>query len=457
MNNVIYELIKYGHCSDINDLNNTIDKLTELINSLKVDKLKFNIVEYLQNIKNNYTQYITKIIDKYSSNSNNDDIKYNFDIFDDEIFLMSFGIIVDDNIPYNNSYISAYSLLKNIKNKFDEDNLKIYTDNMDDYVACYLCLLNIIYDHGGGKDITDILVNSYDNIYLNNAIYISSTYKIYNHNVEIQNMFTLMSIDVANNINNNSKEYKQLILSMFVPVKIYFEFIKDNYIGIKLQYSPSYSENRLFTLNDINDVVYYRDSDWSKPTQTLINGNNELLNKLCIYEENMRHINEIMNIKNNISSQWLHDDIVNKFNYLSLTKKLTSVNIRIGDILKPIRSGGTNNNTIGTKYPYITSINTNNGIVNYVDKYDTRADKDNPIMSIGTNYTGKGYAYVHTYDFAHSPCVILFMMKTDSINIYNLSFSITNHLTNLTLPKYISSKYILTQYIDVIASDKMLL
>lgn len=462
MDNIIYEIVKYGHCVNLNDFNNTIDKINELIKSFKNnDNYIYDIVDYLDNLKNNYKQYINKIINKYITNPNNKFNEININIFDDYVYLTSFGIIVDDIILYDNYYISAYSILKTIEDKFDEDNLKIYTNNIEDYVACYLCLLNIIYNHGGGKNINDIMLDSYDNIYLNNAIYITRTNELYknNHNIDIKNIFTLLQIDIANNTNISSHEIKQQILMKYLPIKFYNEFSTNNYIGILMIYSPTNNINRSFQIEEINDVLYKYNSDWSKQTQTITEDETiNLLNNLYIYEENIRHVKQIMHIKNSNHEPWFNNNIDERFTHLNISKKLLSVNVKIGDVLSVFRSGGTNIDKRGSKYPYVSSIDTNNGIYYYVDKFDTIAGENNPIISIGMTHTGKGSAFVHTYNFAHSPNVVLFKMKTNNINVYNLSFSITEYLTKIktSLPSYISAKFILSQYINVIASDNMI-
>ena len=452
MHNIVYELVKYGNCSSVDDVNSTIEKINELIYPDK-NKMLFDVVDYLNNLKNNYTNYITKLVNK----SKADIVKHDLNIFDESAYLLSFGIIVDESIPYDSYYISAYSLLKGIEDKYDEDNLKIYTANIDDYVACYLSLLNSIYNHGGGKDVNDILLSSLDNLYLANAIYITTSYELYKlNNIEIHNMFTLLPMDIANNVNEHSKEYKKLILTKYLPIRFLNEFITHDYIGVMLLYSPCYDSNRLFEVEDIPNVVYTYESDWSRATQTITtNETLRLLNDLYLYEENIRHAKQTMYIKANISMPGFQEDIDKRFEYLSITKGLTTMNVKIGDILTMLKSKGTTISKQGNTYPYITATDTNNGIYCYVDKYDTEASEDNPIISIGMTHSGKGYAFVHTYNISHAPTVVLFKPITKDINIYNIAFSITNYLTRMkaTLPNYISAKFVLQQYINVVVSN----
>ena len=457
MNNIVYELVNYGKCASIDDINATIDKIKELVYT-DIDNMLFNIVDYLNNLKNNYTNYVSKLVDKYVNNSSKTNIvKHELSIFDDSVYLMSFGIIVDDVIQYGNSYMSAYSLLKGLENKFDEDNLKIYTADIDDYVACYLCLLNSIYSHGGGKNVSDILIKSYENVYLANAVYITSTYELYKvNNNEIQNLFMLLSMDVANNTDEHSKEYKKMILTKYLPIRFCNDFATNGYIGVILTYSPSYDNNRMFQIEDIPNVVYTCKSDWSKATQTITtNDTIELLNDLYTYEENIRHAKQLMYIKDNITKPWFHEDIDKRFTYLSITKGLTTMNVKLGDVLIMLKSKGSAIKKQGNKYPYVNTIDINNGISCYVDTYDTEADENNPVISIGMTHSGKGYAFVHVYNLAHAQTVILFKPITKSVNVYNIAFSITNHLTKMkaTLPSYISARFVLQQHINIVVSN----
>ena len=120
-----------------------------------------------------------------------------------------------------------------------------------------------------------------------------------------------------------------------------------------------------------------------------------------------------------------------------------------------LKSKGSSIKKQGDKYPYVNTIDINNGISCYVDTYDTEADENNPVISIGMTHSGKGYAFVHMYNLAHAPTVILFKPITKSVNVYNIAFSITNHLTKMkaVLPNYISAKFVLQQYINIVVSN----
>ena len=448
MDNIVYEIITYGNCVNINDFMLTIDKIQTLIQNEKV-------IDYLNNVKTNYTQYINKLLTKY-----NKQYKYTppiniFDIFEETDMLLSFGIIVNDVLLYNDKILSAYSLLKSIENNFEEDNMKIYTNNIDDYVACYICLLNIVYNHGGGKNIDDIIINDYNDVYFQNVIYLSAT--IDDINIETQNMFTFIPTTIANNQNKQSVEYKQLLLNKFIPIRFVQRDYDINYFGVLMKKTNLFT--RLFSLDDVPNVVYTAKSDWTKQTQTvMIHENTNLLNKLYLYEENIRHVKQIIDIKQNYNQQRYHENINKYFTNLDIKydflQNVSYVEVKLGDIIKMIRSISSRLNNEGTLYPYISSIDTNNGIYTFVDHMDTQASEDNPIISIGMTHSGKGFAFVHTYNFAHSPNVVLFKLTNKNYNIYNVAFSITEYLTHLSssLPRYISAKYILSQNVKIIVS-----
>ena len=81
MEYIIYEIINYSNCQDINDFIYTVGILQGLAQQ------NTNVVNYLENIKNNYTQYITKIIAKHNQHVFVPPLNI-LDIYDESTLLM---------------------------------------------------------------------------------------------------------------------------------------------------------------------------------------------------------------------------------------------------------------------------------------------------------------------------------------------------------------------------------
>ena len=453
MEYIIYEIINYGNCQDINDFIYTVGILQGLAQQ------NTNVVNYLENIKNNYTQYITKIITKRNQHVFVPPLNI-LDIYDESTLLMLFGIIVENIVIYKNKPLTAYSLLKSIENVVDEDNLIISTVDEDDYIACYICLLNIVYKHGGGKNIDDILVSpsTVADRYIHNAVYITDIHSMPAVLLNIKNMFTIIPTSVANNTNEKAYVIKKCLLDKYIPTMFLTQLNTDEWFCIKL--TTNENNTTCFQIDGLNDVVYTAKSDWTKTTQTvLLHDNMKVLQNLYLFEENIKHVKQLVDIKHNFDQPWYCENIDKRFSFLdinnSIIKQVSYIEMKLSDVLVPLRTAGTRITQEGTLYPYVSSINTNNGISCYVDKHDVSASDDNPVISIGMTHTGRGYAFVHTYDFAHSPNTVLFKMKTTDINPYNVAFSITEYMVNIAdrLPKDISMNLVLCQYIKIIVPE----
>ena len=458
MDEVIEEIILFGNCSSLFEFNFTLEKIQKLIESSSPNNEEKEIINYLEKIKNNYTQYIKRILEKPRKQRT---IENNIlSIFDETVYLLSFGIIVNDVIIYDNKRLSAYYLLKSIQKHFNEDNIKVFTNDFEDYVACYIFLLNIFFSIGGGRNIHSVLLDDIKDNEFENCVYISEN--IFSKDLPLKkiNAKNILTILSTKNISDekDKQHYKQKILEHFTPKQFYRNIMTDKFYPVLL--SPG--SCRMFTLNtneeNLKNVVYTSLSDWTREKQTVVlHGNMELLNRLYLYEEDTRHIENIVDIKNNFDNSYFNEDIEMKFNRLDIRndilRKIVYREVLLKDVLTIIRQPGSNIDKQGTKYPYVATVNYNNGITCFVDRFDTIASRDSPVISIGLTRSGKGFAYVHTYNFTHSPDVALFHIKNSDINPYNLAFSITEKMCSIKLPNHINTKFILNLVVDVLSSD----
>ena len=539
MDDIIKEIIEFGNTSNITEFNNTIDKMVLLFNNSD-NHNNILIKDYINELKtSSYKQYIENIISKHYKNIKREQnyknnvsnqyytmniiLKYNNIIIKDlsSKILMKTLIISEDTIINDKKRISAYSILKAYLNNkllkqndvIDISNIDIICFNLIDYVACFILLLNTLYNNCFDGNIVDkinslLFMNS--NIIDINEKLLSTNYKtcIYITNsinnscfINVMKSFNFDSLycyfQLEELININETSYKQTILNELTP-KIVFDnnIITDidnknclnNYILFKCKHKPT----NYFTLkhkngnekifNDDNivtnkDIIYSFNSDWLSNKQIIKNSdNNELFRDLKLFELTTKYNCEKMKILNNYNEPMFNNDIETYFNYLdidkNILKRVSYRKIKLSDYLDYYKTNNLKTKLKYTKegiYPLVSSVNHDNGIISFVDKYDTLCDNDNKIMSVGLRKNGRCCAFVHNYNFAHTQEVALFKLKKSSdnpeiayvlnnniINIYNIAFSINLYSKNNNEIKNktdINTKDILSLEINVIYSD----
>lgn len=154
MDNVVLEIIDFGNCSSYDDFMATVDKITRVSSS--------EVVAYMTNMKQFHDGYVKKLLAKYRTRSSKDDLpeKNIVDMLsENSAWLFPLIICCDEIVLINGRRMSAYSVLKHIGKHFDDEYIRIFTKDIDDYVACYIHILNIFYSNGLGRNIDHVLVH----------------------------------------------------------------------------------------------------------------------------------------------------------------------------------------------------------------------------------------------------------------------------------------------------------
>lgn len=154
MDNVVREIIDFGNCSSYDDFMVTVDKITRVSSP--------EVVAYMANMKQFHDGYVKKLLAKYRTQSSKDDLpeKNIVDMLsENSAWLFPLIICCDEIVLINGRRMSAYSVLKHIGKHFDDEYIRIFTKDIDDYVACYIHILNIFYSNGLGRNIDHVLVH----------------------------------------------------------------------------------------------------------------------------------------------------------------------------------------------------------------------------------------------------------------------------------------------------------
>ena len=154
MDNVVSEIIDFGNCSSYDDFMVTVDKIIRVSSP--------EVVAYMTNMKRFHGDHVKKLFAKSNTQSSKDDLpeKNIVDMLsENSAWLFPLIICCDEIVLINGRRMSAYSVLKHIGKHFDDEYIRIFTKDIDDYVACYIHILNIFYGNGLGRNIDHVLVH----------------------------------------------------------------------------------------------------------------------------------------------------------------------------------------------------------------------------------------------------------------------------------------------------------
>ena len=463
--------ILYSNCFD----GNVIDKINSILimnNNIVYNDLRNNNTKIQTLTTYNKTNDDTNIIDKTNVNKANVvqpcNTTNNTNIMNKTSVVQPCNTTNNTNIMNKTSVGQAY-----IKNKYMSSNVK----TTNDYIQ--LSKQKIFSKTELNNNENNILTNTYKTcIYITNSI----THGCFINIMELFKfdvLYCYFQLEELTNINETS--YKQIILSKLTP-KIVFDIntitdinnknclntyilykckhVSSNYFSIK---HKNGNEKNLTDDNiiDNKNIIYSFNSDWLSNKQiNKTSNNNELFKELKLFELTTKYNYEKMRILHNYNEPMFNNDFDTYFKYLDIDKSILSRvsyrKIKLSDYLDHYKTSNVKTKLKYTKegiYPLISSINHDNGITSFVDKYDTECNDDNKIMSIGLRKKGKCCAFVHNYNFAHVQEVALFKLKKHSsnpeiayvlnnniINIYNIAFSINQYNNNNNINDDIKNK-----------------
>lgn len=513
MDNVVSEIIDFGNCSSYDDFMVTVDKIIRVSSP--------EVVAYMTNMKRFHGDHVKKLFAKSNTQSSKDDLpeKNIVDMLsENSAWLFPLIICCDEIVLINGRRMSAYSVLKHIGKHFDDEYIRIFTKDIDDYVACYIHILNIFYGNGLGRNVDHVLVHGRvghdqycvtskdsshiidedDSSHASSHIFANDSQSDSSHasshildgddclrrqpckcigdspnddeeyangvfigtnaeslcRINCKNMISLLPVSKITDVDDASG-FKEMLLQKYRPT-MFLTTPSDDFILATLAKS---SPLRMFEMPSNTffggDSVFVAKEDWiGRSKRLVLDDTTKMIMDMLVYEENFKHMKAIADIKSCITFA----NPYSMFSVMNVSRKMCKVTVSLKDVLCLIKkSKSTNRDQCSSdkaRVPYLASVDYNNGITGFVEKHDTIASPGNPVISIGLFRTGKGHAFVHCYNFAHASNVALFRMNVTTINPFNLAFAITAKLTSEQLPDYLSAKWLQTLSVDVFVSEQ---
>lgn len=429
--NIIYELNRFKQVKTYNDFINVINDVKGLFGNNKLcsnvfDKLLAKPCDYINNIINSLTISEKHIINYIINNIEGD-----------------ISVYCDANIIEENELINGYYIYSSI------DDVKIYTTNEFDYIACILRYINDAYDKSDDILFSSLLDNamniikpSFESSTTNTCIFISNSVMDININ---ENAKVISIFD--NKKLSDDVDYKESILNIFTPKRIINIF--KHHCLIQLQYGGC----KFFNIyEDDNDAyLYNKNNNWLvKEKKEIDICPTSLLVELQLFELKNKQEEEFIKKYNSILQQNRNINFKNTFKHLSINENILyntqTKTFNIGDLLEPYsQKHRIKHKVYNMLYPYISATTCNNGVADYVNYY--MIDSEREVLTICLRKNAPGFASLHKGKFAISSSVGVFVVKNNvKINPYNITFSITKEFSNrhlkngITIDKLLKSK-----------------